>query len=210
MNGQPEYYKHAKWIAFVLLIFGILGCSGEKKQYHFAPQNLAEGDLVFRRGNGTKTRMVLHADTAGIYSHVGIIVKTDSAWMVIHITPDERKKGETVDKIKLETPALFFAENRAQKGVVMRFCDSVQCSVAAAKYALQLYHRQIEFDHDYNLEDSTKMYCSEFVWRIYMQGGRDITQGRRSMVKNFPLFSGTYIFPSDIFKNKHLSIIYEF
>ena len=171
---------------------------------------LSEGDLAFRKGSGAKSHAVLYADKEGLYSHVGIIVKDGLDFRVVHITPGERKPDETVDKIKMERLEDFFARDKAKKGAILHFCDSSECSEKAAHCAKAFFEKEILFDHDYNLDDSTKMYCSEMVWRAYLQAGRDITNRKRSVIEGFPVFSGTYIFPSDIFQNEYLTIVYEF
>ena len=169
-----------------------------------------EGDIIFRRGTGAKSNAVSHADKKGIYSHVGIIVKRDSVFMVIHITPGEREKGEEKDKIKIELPERFFSPDRAQYGAVIRLKDSLEYSANAAQEAFRLLEEGILFDHDYLQEENGKMYCTEMIWRAYLSGGKDITRGRRSVIENFPLYSGTYIFPSDIFDNDEFTLIYKF
>jgi uncharacterized protein YycO len=130
--------------------------------------------------------------------------------MVVHITPGERSQGETVDKIKMERLEDFFAHDKAKKGAILHFSDSSEYSEKAAQYAKEFFEKEILFDHDYNLDDSTKMYCSEMVWQAYLKAGRDITHRRRSEVEGFPVFSGVYIFPSDIYQNERLTIVYEF
>jgi len=170
-----------------------------------------EGDIVFRRGIGAKSNAVLFADKEGMYSHMGIIVKPDSVFMVVHITPGEREKGEKEDKIKMELPEQFFASDRAQNGAVVRLKeDSLEYAGRAAQEAYRLYRKRILFDHDYSLEDSVKMYCSEMVWHAYLSAGKDISCGRRSKIESSPIYAGTYIFPSDIFKNDELTLIYKF
>ena len=175
------------------------------------PELLSEGDLAFRRGSSVKSYAVLNIDKNGQYSHVGVIVKKGPDFMVVHITPGERALGETVDKIKMERLEEFFACDKAKKGAILRFVDSLECSQQAAQYAKRFFEKEILFDHDYNLADSTKMYCSEMVWRAYMKAGRDVSERRRSEIPaGLPFFAGTYVFPSDIYQNERLTIIYEF
>lgn len=186
-------------------------CSGKKTEIDLSAVRFEEGDIVFRKGIGAKSNAVLYADKEGTYSHAGIIVKPDSVFMVVHITPGEREKEEKEDKIKMEFPEQFFSSERAQSGAVVRLKkDSLEYAEKAAREAYRLFREGILFDHDYLLEDSVKMYCSEMIWRVYLSGGKDISQGRRSTIENFPLYSGTYIFPSDIFKNDELTLIYKF
>jgi hypothetical protein len=173
--------------------------------------DFAEGDLVFRHGVSAKSQVVLAADPEGIYSHSGIVVKQDSGFMIVHVTPGEREKDETEDRIKMETPEQFFATDRAQHGAVYRLQDSLNAlSSTAARQAVRLWHKGVLFDHDYVLSDSTKMYCTELVWYVYLLAGKDITNGNRSEVAGLPLFSGEHIFPSNIYNNEDFSIIYKF
>jgi hypothetical protein len=197
-------------VVLLCFFFFFAECSKKKNSFEFPVSDLAEGDIVFRRGIGTKTRAVLHADKEGIYSHVGIVVEADSGFMIVHISPGEREEGQTEDLIKMESPDVFFGSDRASKGAVLRFKDSTEITCLAALYAIELSKQHILFDEDYNLNDSTNMYCSELLWRIYKHAGRDVTQGRRSELKDVPVFSGIYIFPSDIYKNDHLEIIYQY
>jgi len=197
------------WTLFFTLFALIhLGCN-RSKQVFIPIGQLSEGDLAFRRGNSVKSQAVLYADKEGEYSHVGIIVKENEDFMVMHITPGERKAGETVDKIKMETLDDFFACDKAKRGAIMHFSDS-ECAEKAAQYAKEFFEKEILFDHDYDLDDSITMYCSEMVWRAYLKAGKDITNQRRSEVKYSPIHSGTYILPSDIYQNEYLTIIYEF
>ena len=131
--------------------------------------------------------------------------------MVVHITPGERSPKETVDKIKMERLEDFFAHDKAKQGAVVRFTDSLECAEKAAQYAKEFFEKEILFDHDYDLDDSTRMYCTEMVWLAYLKAGRDITNRRRSEIpQGVPVFSGIYIFPSDIYQNESLTTVFGF
>jgi hypothetical protein len=194
----------------LLIITGFNACSHRKEKNPVETVDFVEGDLVFRKGFGPKTEAVIQADTLGIYSHAGIVVRQDSVFRIVHITPGERAKGETVDRIKIESPEVFFGSDRAQYGAVYRLHDGLSCPAKAAQHALRLLHKGIIFDHDYRLNDTTKMYCAEFVWYAYQLAGTDISFGKRSELENIPLYSGVYIFPSDIYRNSEFKLIYKF
>lgn len=193
---------------FALFTFIQVGCN-RSKQIFIPIGQLSEGDLAFRRGSSVKSQAVLYADKEGEYSHVGMIVKEGSEFKVVHVTPGERQPGETVDKVKMESLDDFFACDKAQRGAILHFAD-VECAEKAAQYAKEFFEKEILFDHDYNLNDSTKMYCSEMVWRAYMRAGKDITDQRRTEVRNSPIYKGTYILPSDVYQNEYLTIVYVF
>ena len=191
-----------------LVLLTIIGCTEQTANRQFGNIALADGDLIFRKGIGAKSRAVLNVDTGGIYSHSGIIVRNDSGFRVVHITPGERKHGERYDKIKAEPIEEFWSRDKAQNGAIYRLKNNVPCT-QAGRQALRLLRKGILFDHDYELGDTTQMYCTELIWYVYRQAGIDITHGKRSRV-NVPLYSGTYIFPSDIYRNKDFQLIYKF
>lgn len=196
-------------LSIIFSTFILSSCLTKAKR-EISLEELKEGDILFRKGNSSKTRAVMMADTDGIYSHVGIAVAKGSELMVVHITPGERYEGETEDYIKMEKIEHFFSPKLASKGAFARFQDSIQCSQEAAKFAKVLFEKKITFDHDYNWKDSSKMYCTELLWYVFQMAGRDITNGRRSEIRGFPLYSGEYIFPSDILKNEQLIVYYNF
>ena len=173
----------------VIFIFAIIlsACSqkSEKSVAHIA---FEQGDLVFRKGTGVKSRAVFHADSSGVYSHVGIVVWKDSVFQVVHTTLGEREKGEEIDRIKIESISTFWRKDRAKYGAVYRLKNN-GLGEKAAQEALRLLAEGVPFDHDYELEDSTKMYCTELVWYAYLQAGQDISFGKRSEM-NVPLYSG--------------------
>ena len=192
----------------MLIFIEFISCSHSKVNKNLLTIHLEEGDIIFRKGIGVKSRAVLHVDSTGLYSHSGIIVSDSSVFKVIHISPGERKKDEKVDKIKIESIEEFWSDDKAEKGAIYRL-HSKQKGRDVAKQAKRLLKKEILFDHDYSLSDSTQMYCTEFVWYVYLLEGIDISCGKRSKV-NMPLYSGEYIFPSDIYINNNISLIYNF
>lgn len=194
----------------ILLLLALPACkkSSVPVQERFVNVSFQEGDLVFRRGSGIASRAVLTADTRGSYSHVGIVVKEGSAWMVVHITPGEAPKGGK-DSVKSESLSEFFKSSRAVSGAVMRFTGDPELSKRAALEAVTICQRKILFDHAYNLSDTTAMYCTELIRFVYLKAGVDLTGGKTEHV-HIPGFSGDYLFPSLIMKSPFLREIERF
>jgi len=194
----------------LLLLLALTACkkSSVPVQERFVNVSFQEGDLVFRRGSGIASRAVLTADTRGSYSHVGIVVKEGSAWMVVHITPGEAPKGEK-DSVKSESLSEFFKSSRAVSGAVMRFTGDPELSKRAALEAVTICQRKILFDHAYNLSDTTAMYCTELIRFVYLKAGVDLTGGKTEHV-HIPGFNGDYLFPSLIMKSPFLREIERF
>ena len=138
---------------------------------------------------------------------MGIIVKDTSGWNVIHAVPGETDKEHPIETIKKETLSQFFAPDKAISGAIFRLDSCQQEAVYAAKKAEQLFHKNILFDHDYDTNDSTKMYCTELIWYVYQKTGIDISEGRRSA---YPAMRYQYILPSDITDNQQLKQVFFF
>jgi len=167
---------------------------------------LHEGDIVFRRGLSLASRMVLAADKEGGYSHVGIIVKDSGGWWVIHAVPRETDKKNPIEFIKKETFSQFFAPDKAVAGAIFRLDTLETVALLAAQKAQVLFDRKLLFDHDYDLEDSTKMYCTELLYFVYKFAGVDISEGRRN---SFPAIQNEFLLPSDILANPKLEIVWD-
>lgn len=198
----------------ILVCLGILflffGCTQKRKQFLFPEKPLSEGDLVFRRGTGLASRAVLTVDQkGGGYSHVGIVVKDSGNWKVVHAVPGEADKPGEPDRVKMEPIGLFFACDRAVSGAVMRVGASPAILSRAARRAVGLYREGVLFDHHYDKEDTTAMYCTELIEFVYSHAGLDLTEKKCSRT-GFPGFSGVYILPSDIQSSKYLKLVESF
>ena len=158
-----------------------------------------EGDLVFRCGYGMESRVVTTMSN-GIYSHVGLL-HHDSilGWMVVHVVPGEHTKEEGVDRVKCEPIDSFFAIDRASTGCAYQVDCSDSIAAEASAYALRKVAEGVEFDHDYDTADSTRLYCTELIWRAYLSAGLRLI---KEPAHPHPLHpSGTgIIFPSDFIK----------
>lgn len=203
---------HISRITGVLLCLIILnGCmEGENRgEIHLPTDTFHDGDLAFRRGTGLTSRIVLAADKSGDFSHVGILKQIDGKWHVIHAVPGEPDYEDDVDRVKLETVEHFFAAKRAAKGAVLRVKGQAEAAERAAAHAFRLFQARILFDHDYDLADTTRMYCTELIDHVYKKEGIDLSEGRLSHIR-IPGLGGDYLLPSDIAQSDKLRLIYSF
>ncbi len=177
--------------------------------YVFPEHLLQEGDLVFRRGTGIASHMVLVADKKGLYSHIGIVICHEGMWQVIHAVPGEPDFRGDSDRVKMEPLYRFFAPDRAACGALMRVQGNPARNRLAARHALACYEAGMLFDHRYDLSDSTRVYCTELIQRSYLKEGTDLAKGRITSV-SLPALNGSYILPSDISHNSQIELIYQF
>lgn len=169
---------------------------------------LCVGDVVFRTGSGLTSHAVLMADPKGEYSHVGIVVDSCGELMIVHAVPGEPDYSGDPDRVKMDTPQRFFSREFASAGEVCRFQDSAVAH-KAARIAVEVYHRRVLFDDAYNLDDTTKMYCTELVLYAYSRAGHPI-ENVGVHEYNLPLMPEEAVLPIDIYNTGEFLSIYKF
>lgn len=197
-------------LATLFAVLALVNC-GRKGEYTLFPADvqLQPGDIVLRCGGGITSRAVLFADDGGSYSHVGIVVDSAGVMMIVHAVPDEQDYNEDVDRVKMDSPELFFSNIRTSNGRVMR-CNNSKNGMRAAEEAYRIYKQGMLFDHDYDDSDTTKMYCCELVEYAYQKAGMSIVDSIRHDI-NLPVFDFDHvILPSDFINSRHLTTIITF
>jgi hypothetical protein len=161
-------------------------------------ETFREGDLVFRCGRGAESRIVTTASN-GTYSHVGILCydSLNASWIVVHAVPGEAPAGQR-EWVKSESLSAFFSHSRASRGAWAQVDCPDSTATSAARYALQKARQAVEFDHDYSLTDSSRLYCTELIFHSYLQQGIDITQGHRHHPPRIFCKDTAVIYPDDI------------
>lgn len=166
--------------------------------------DMRDGDLLFRMGWEGASRVVVGLG-GGAYSHVGVALHTDSGWMAVHAVPNEQPEG-VPDKVKCEPLSRFFAPDRACRGAVARVDCTDEEAGRVAWAAWEKYRQGVPFDHRYDLADTSALYCTELVWRMYQREGIDLAGDRRHQLI-LPGFTEWYIFPEDLIRSSHIKQI---
>jgi hypothetical protein len=153
-----------------------------------------ESDLIARSGEGNDR-----------YSHIGIIIESDSGLVVIDIEPSTDKHME---QIKAQSLKEFFLPSKAIAGAVFRYkeLDSIEINTLKT-CAIRELNSSITFDHDYLLSDPTQMYCTELIEHIYKSINIPLSEGR---TQRLPLAKEPVIMPSGISRNKNLEKIWSY
>lgn len=189
----------------------LCACSNNYTNYKCIMPEGAElkaGDVVFRRGGGFTSQVVLVADRKGNYSHTGIVVEAEGKTMIVHAVPGEHDFDGDVDRVKMDTPERFFSSEYASIGEICRSADSL-AAINAALEAYNIYKRNVLFDHDYNDADTTKMYCTELVVHAFKKAGVTLVGPERHEVR-LPILRINCIFPSDIHESPYLETVLTF
>lgn len=195
---------------FLTTTIAISACHQNKEHSLYNGQELRAGDIVLRCGSGLTSRAVIVADNGGNYSHVGIVVDSSGVMMIVHAVPGEHDFPNDFDRVKMDEAKTFFLTTRTKNGRILRYSDSIVAQ-KAAKAAHRLYKSGIIFDHEYDISDTSALYCSELVEYAYKQAGiLSITDGIRHDV-NLPVFNyEQVILPSDFVHSSQLTTVSEF
>lgn len=209
-----EKGRNRRTLVSTFFVCGLLLCTIGCRQKHdyqlfLAPDTLVlhTGDIAFRTGESIESRGVTSIDTAGVYSHVGMVMWYNDRWCVLHAVPNERATKHEKDSVKMEPLEVFFRSDRALEGGIYRIPLAPEDTLKLLRKGTELYRRHLLFDKAFDDKDTTSFYCSELVWFLYQQElGIDLTQGRRH---NFPLFP-PLIFCSDIKAYPELREVFTF
>ena len=172
----------------------------------YNPGALRTGDVIFRRGRSVVSEIVLTADRQGSFSHVGMVLVEAGIPWVVHATPDE--PVDTQGAVVREHLNQFLSADRASATAVYRASDPVRADHAAA-VAADYARRRLPFDAAFDLLTSDNLYCTELVWRAYLEVGLDLTGGNRDELP-IPLGRGLYLLPGTLLSGHLLEAVEQF
>lgn len=119
------------------------------------------GDLVFSIGESIKSDIVrfLGKDSDCKYSHIGIIIKKDNDYRIVHMSSDlgyiaSQSLNDFIKTADSSGLGIYRIETPIDKIRLTEIVDS-------------LLMREKKFDDDFNLEDDEKYYCTEFIYKIF-------------------------------------------
>ena len=130
-------------------------------------QILQEGDIIFRHGFGIiSDAIVKYSKTDYPVSHCGIIVKDSLGRLfVIHTVSNTLAEIDGMQKDNLD---LFVKGSHHNSLIVMRYVyenDTMKSKIA--EWANYYLSQQIPFDNQFNCADTTKFFCTEFIWNVF-------------------------------------------
>lgn len=150
---------------------------------------IRDGDIILRYGYGIGSECIVRSFNE-LYqvSHCGIICKEDRGFSVISSISQSNAAFEGVQKQAVER---FFKDSQVHSLIVVRLKSS------NSNYGNKIHNRaeyynnkKIEFDHAYDIFDSTKFYCSEFVWKVIMdEFNIDIFKNKYNEEKEYMKFA---------------------
>lgn len=128
---------------------------------------LNDGDIIMRKGFGfVSNKIVELLDESRPISHCGIVVKTKKGVGVIHSVSNTLSD---IDGVQICSIQQFCKDSKDSSIVVVRLRDTADMPAEKIASEAKIYlNRKVQFDNSFDLSDSSRMYCSEIVWKILL------------------------------------------
>ena len=125
---------------------------------------IRNGDIILRHGYGMASDIIVKTlDEKYDISHCAIICKDSNHINVIHSVSQSLSD---FDGVQTQSLSRFINDSKENSIIVVRFKNPKHSdnSLIAdrAKYYLS---KKIPFDNDFNIKDSTHLFCTELIWR---------------------------------------------
>ncbi|MBK7888080.1 MAG: hypothetical protein IPJ86_12550 [Bacteroidetes bacterium] len=198
---------------FILVVMGVIAVNmaliisvsgvdtARKKDQEFSSITLKEGDLVFRNGYGMISSWFQRCSLRDpSFSHAGIVVFKEDQPFVVHL-----QQSNYGSPLKCERISEFWSKEICSKGAVYRPDVSaleIDNIVEDVKNDLKNIP---EFDYEFNMEDNSKFYCSEWIRDKFINATGDVNYFPVTSLENF-----SYIAPDNLYLNQHSTFIYRF
>lgn len=155
-------------------------------------KDIHTGDLVTRTGNDFTSETLRNLCVRDkTYSHCGIASWEKDSLFIYHAMGGEWNPDEKLRRDSWE----LFAEPYSNKGVgLFRFIlpDSTNKNLIAV--IQDYYQAGLSFDMKFDLATDEKMYCAEFIYKVYAKASYHQLQFNKSHIGNFE-----FVGPDDIF-----------
>lgn len=140
--------------------------NSESKLSSESYSKIQEGDFILRRGHGMISDLISSHINKGILdvTHVGILHEINDDWFVIHSMSSEVSH---FDGVQIQPLHRFLFDSKPDKTTVTRLKNiSISQAKEISKKALHYVEIKVPFDSYGNLDDGSKLFCTELVWRI--------------------------------------------
>ncbi len=127
-----------------------------------------DGDIVLRRGRTLASDLVTRfSGGAEGMSHCGIIIRHQDKWQVVHTI-----SGMISDEDNIRITSLpEFINEAAQGRITIKRQRSGFGSVAVKDRSIRLLQLKIPFDHAFDLNTKSRLYCTQLIREVFVDAG---------------------------------------
>ena len=126
---------------------------------------LQDGDIILRHGYGFVSDAITTTLKEDV-SHCAILVKDDNSFKVIHSVSQSLSDYDGVQTQGLKR---FINDSKLNSVIVLRYKfkenDDRTLISQRARHYLDM---QVSFDNSFDINDSTEFFCSELLWKVFL------------------------------------------
>jgi len=128
---------------------------------------IKDGDIILRHGYGLVSDLITETlSEESNVSHCAILVKNDTSTHVIHSVSQSLSD---YDGVQIQGLKRFVNDSKKQSIIVLRykFRDNDDPTLIST-YAYYYLDKKIPFDNNFDITDSTEFFCSELLWKVFL------------------------------------------
>ncbi len=191
---------------FILLVL-ILSCKGKREKKEIIPQEvltqLLEGDLILRAGTDVVSegiKMMNEKDKS--FSHAGIVIKDkDGKTKIAHSISLGNGKKSLISEDLIEQ---FLNPEENSGFMILRYDEIVDYKGQISEEVRKMRLEGIEFDHKMDFKSDEKMYCTEFIYKVFKRVNKNF---EGILLKNYE--GEDYLPLENLYLNAKCNIIYK-
>jgi hypothetical protein len=132
---------------------------------------LHTGDIVVRRGIDASSFLLSQLNRHDKkYSHCGIVIMEHGYPFVYHFIGGEDNPNE---RMRRDSALFFFSPKYNLAFGIYRFCLTSGMEQSLITYIHEQYKQKKKFDMYFDLRTDDRLYCSEFVYKAFVQAFKD-------------------------------------
>ena len=148
--------------------------------------HIQSGDLILSVGDSFKSRIVKtfeeNTDTRVNYSHIGVFLRNSDSAHIVHMSIDD-------GFIKRENLKDFIENNSVIEYDIYRMAEPIDNLEMLYSIIDSVADTQKPFDRSFDMESDDSYYCTEFIYKTFLQAG--ITDIKEIKYEK-------YIYPNDV------------
>ncbi len=213
-NQMTGIREVAAWLIVVVLTLTHSGTSeardGERAAARetaaFPESLLQQGDLIFQCGRtGYAPFLPFLLPGSKGFCHVGIVVRVEGRVRVVHVQPERRRGG---GRVRLDDLDNFLDPSRTKRAALFRIADlPTGAAERASRAALKFAAEERPFDWALDRTSAARLYCTELVWRAYLDAGFSLVRDRDLMTRMWKGKRRCIITPGSVLKSGKLRLV---
>ena len=185
----------------LLLIYTVSGVGTKSSTSLNFEDKPRSGDLIFRSGKGVISDWFRRCSLSDpSYSHAGILLVNGDEQLVVHL-----QQTSSDGSLKIEKLSDFWADAGCKAGSIYRLDLNQEEINKMKEEILKDLSSGVKFDEQFNLDDDTRMYCSEWIRNKVIHATSDPSYFPITVADDF-----RYVAPDNLYLNRHAMLVYKF